>query len=345
MSTTIVGLYRTEADVRRVTDELSNHGFDRQEINRHDDSETDLRGWLVEHGVPDHEAEEYVAGVSHGGMLVTLDAEDDRAEEALAIMQRHEQAVAGAAGVGEAATTDARDANRTHPRNDARTNRVGNDDSPKDRVDAEGEETIEVVEEELEVGTREVDRGDVSVRRYATERPVEEQVRVRDETVNVDRRPVDRPVEHGDVDSAFQERTVAMTETDQEVVVGKRARVVEEVVLSKDVDERTETVRDTVRKTDVEIERADDVLDTERDDFLTHHRDTLGGTEEDYPDREPAYRYGAELANHPDHRGRTWSEVAPAAREQWIGQNGETWAEYEPAVRYSFERSAERGQR
>jgi hypothetical protein len=133
-----------------------------------------------------------------------------------------------------------------------------------------------------------------------------------------------------------------MTERDEEVVVGKRARVVEEVVLSKSVEGRTERVRDRVRRTDVEIERTDDVLASDREHYLRHHRDTFGGSESDYPDREVAYRYGIDLANHPDYLGLDWSEVAPSAQEHWARQNGETWWDYEPAVRYGYERASQR---
>jgi uncharacterized protein (TIGR02271 family) len=333
MATTVVGLYRTEADVQRVSDDLANSGFGRQEITRHDDTDPDLRNWLVDQGVPDREAADYVEGVRSGGKLVTVEVSDDRADEAVRIMQRHERTVAGAGTAVPAdrsATTEAETTTRRPAKSGTRV---------------EGEETLEVVEEELDVGTREVEGGGVRVSTYVTEKPVEKQVRVRDEKVDVERRPVDRPVSNAEADSAFQERAVEMSERTEDVVVGKQARVVEEVVLTKDVDERTETVRDTVRKTDVEVERTDDVLADHRDDYVTHHRDTFGGTEADYPEREPAYRYGIDLANHPDYRGRPWSEIAPAAREYWVRQNGETWMEYEPAVRYSYERASARGNR
>jgi stress response protein YsnF len=49
-----------------------------------------------------------------------------------------------------------------------------------------------------------------------------------------------------------------MTETDEEAVVSKTARVKEEVVVRKDVRERTETVHDTVRREDVEITKEPD---------------------------------------------------------------------------------------
>jgi stress response protein YsnF len=53
---------------------------------------------------------------------------------------------------------------------------------------------------------------------------------------------------------AFRERTVEVTETAEEAVVDKRARVVEEVVVRKGVDERVEQIDDTVRRTEVDID-------------------------------------------------------------------------------------------
>lgn len=57
------------------------------------------------------------------------------------------------------------------------------------------------------------------------------------------------------VDDAFRERTVEMTASGEEAVVGKTARVVEEVVVHKDVDTRTQDIDDTVRRQDVEVEQ------------------------------------------------------------------------------------------
>jgi uncharacterized protein (TIGR02271 family) len=85
------------------------------------------------------------------------------------------------------------------------------------------------------------------------ERPVEQDVTLREERVQVERRPVDRPVGTVPPD-AFRERSIEVTATGEEAVVQKDARVVEEVVVRKEAQERTETVRDTVRKTEVEVE-------------------------------------------------------------------------------------------
>ena len=45
-----------------------------------------------------------------------------------------------------------------------------------------------------------------------------------------------------------------MEERGEEAVVSKETRVTEELVIRKDVEERTETVSDTVRRTEVEVE-------------------------------------------------------------------------------------------
>lgn len=118
---------------------------------------------------------------------------------------------------------------------------------------AGNDEAIKIVEERLRVGKREVARGAVRVRSYVVERPVEEQVRLHEEKVTIERRPVDRAAANIDP-AAFQDRTIEMTTRSEEPVVSKEARVVEEVALHKDATDRVETVRDTVRRTEVNVE-------------------------------------------------------------------------------------------
>ena len=110
--------------------------------------------------------------------------------------------------------------------------------------------TIQLAEESLAIGKRAVNRGTTRVRRYVIETPVEEQVSLHSERVVVDRRPVTGQVA-GTVD--FSDKVLEATETDEQAVVGKTSRVVEEVALRKEASDRTETVRDTVRRQDVEI--------------------------------------------------------------------------------------------
>ena len=115
------------------------------------------------------------------------------------------------------------------------------------------EQVVPVVEEQLRVGKREVERGSVRVRSYLVEEPVREQVNLREERVEVERRPVDRPVQPGDT-GVFRDRTVEVSATGEEAVVGKEARVKEEIVVRKEADQRTETVEDRVRRTKVDVQ-------------------------------------------------------------------------------------------
>ena len=108
------------------------------------------------------------------------------------------------------------------------------------------------------VGTATVDRvlnerGGVRVTSHVVETPVEEQVRLHDERVTVERRPVNEPTGNLPAD-AFQEKIIEASATSEEAVVAKDVRVVEEIAVRKEATERVETVRDTVRETKVEVE-------------------------------------------------------------------------------------------
>lgn len=113
---------------------------------------------------------------------------------------------------------------------------------------------IPVVEEELKIGKRLIRRGGVRVYTSVTDRPIEESVRLREEHVEVTRQPVDRAATASDMSAL--ETPIEITETAEEPVVSKQAKVVEEVIVQKAATERTETVRDTVRRKDVDVKKA-----------------------------------------------------------------------------------------
>ena len=124
--------------------------------------------------------------------------------------------------------------------------------APVARTAATGGDTIQLSEESLAVGKRLVNNGGTRIRRYVVETPVQQDVTLRSEKVELERRPVTdgRPVT-----DSFSEKTVEMLASGEEAVVGKTSRVVEEVGLRKESTERTETVRDTVRKEEVAVEQ------------------------------------------------------------------------------------------
>ena len=225
---------------------------------------------LTRLGVSEDDANYYAEGVRRGGTLISVDASDEQAERAVAIMKQH-----GAVEIDKRAAQwrdegwSGFDANATETAFNAFAG-GGQANAPASEVTAEhqrpatepraaarqGQVSVPVVEEQLQVGKREVERGGVRLQTHVTEQPVSENVELREEHVNVERRPVDYTF-HGTESEAFKESLVEIREAYEELVVNKKARVVEEVVVNKDVEQHTETVHETLRRTDVNVEPID----------------------------------------------------------------------------------------
>jgi stress response protein YsnF len=135
------------------------------------------------------------------------------------------------------------------------------DISARRDVDTTAGRDLDVIEERVVVGKREVERGGVRVRTFVAERPVEEQVQLTEERVDVSRERVDEPISPQGLDATLTEDEFVVTARGEEAVVGKEARVVERVHVGKTADTRTETVRETERRRDVEVEPIDEGVD------------------------------------------------------------------------------------
>jgi uncharacterized protein (TIGR02271 family) len=288
MPTTFTAMYDRREDAERVQAELERLGIiDVDGKNIHDQnsagfgndggSSRDGRGFFDQMRdlfVSEEDSHHYAEGVRRGHFLLTVRTDDQNADRVHAMLENSGAvdvdekssswkkegwtAPAGAAGAGALGAT------------------AGSQQRDVSRASGQTEEHIPIVEEQLGVGKRDVSRGGVRVRSYVEEVPVHEQVRLREEHVDVQRRPVDQPLRAGELGGdPFQERSIEVTETAEEAVIGKSARVVEEVVVSKDVEQRTETIDDTVRKTKVDVDRVGDdrstadrsgAFDRDRDD-------------------------------------------------------------------------------
>jgi uncharacterized protein (TIGR02271 family) len=185
----------------------------------------------------------YEEGIRRGGHLLTARVDEQYADEVIVLLENSDAIDLDrraqewrAEGWTGAATAE------PIPGQAAATSRAGS------------EEAIPVVRERLRVGKREVNRGGVRVHSYVVEEPVEEQVNLREERVDVERRPVGQRVRGGAADDLLKDRTVEMTESAEEAIVSKDAEVTEEVVVRKFEGERTEGVSDTVRRTEVDVE-------------------------------------------------------------------------------------------
>lgn len=266
-------------------------------------SDTGFWASLKDLFVPDEDRTTYAEGVRRGSIVVSARVEDSKLEQAMDVLESHgavdldtreaewrqegwtgTQAVASstevasvpaATGLGVAATgmaagstTPAAASTSTTTAAATTTARVGD------------EEVIPIVEERLQVGKRDVERGRVRVRSYVVETPVSEQVMLHQEHVDVERRAIDRPVTGAE--AMFQDRTIEATETAEEAVIAKEARVTGEVVIRKKATEHTETVQDTVRRTEVDVD--DTTKDAAR---VTTGAGTAGAAPDDAPGNPP----------------------------------------------------------
>ena len=206
---------------------------------------------------------------------------------------------------------------------------------------------IPVVQEQLKVGKREVQRGGVRVYSRIVETPVDESIGLREEHVNVERRPVNEPISGADA-TAFKEQSIEMRETAEEAVVQKSARVVEEVMVNKEVTQREQQIHDTVRHTEVEVEQlgagmASSNMMGDDDYYRNHFTSTYGSSGDAYDDYAPAYSYGSEMRRNQKYSGRQWDDVESDLRTDWESRStgssaGSTWEKMKSAVRHGWDR-------
>lgn len=240
MAKSVVGLFESTRDAQGAMQELERAGFETSNISFVQQTINGLDRSLVSAGIPEHDASIYAEGVQQGGALIVLQALPNAdATRAAEILDRYNVVDIDTRGGHTHEATIDRTATRT---GSGYTNQYDG-----------GEVKIPIIQEELHVGKREVESGGVRVNTRVEEVPVNEQVTVREEQINVHRQPVDRAVTDADL-SAVDQGAFEMREHDEEVVVDKQARVVEEVHIRKDVEERNQQIQDTVRRTDVDVE-------------------------------------------------------------------------------------------
>jgi uncharacterized protein (TIGR02271 family) len=273
MTQTIVGVFDSLADAQRAADRLAQDGIARTDIQVHAQDTSggaDVAGEPLENsatartvaadtedGAPREggvahffrklfgdddepaEAGHYRESVRRGHALMSVDVTDEARIDAVRAAMNE----AGAMDIDERVTQW-----KTAGYNDYDSGAAPYtpDDIAADR------KAFPVVREELAVGKREVSTGGVRVYSRVTETPVSESVNLREEHATIERRAVDRPATEADLTGG----SVEIRETAEEAVVAKTARVVEEVVVGKESSQRTETVHETLRGTEVDVERS-----------------------------------------------------------------------------------------
>ena len=256
---TVVGLYSTVAEANKVKSALASEGYEAGHIKVIDQTGEGSTGStgsgepLMDKvknfftGFSEHNEEhtQYTSSIENGGALLAVTVPDERAEATADMLFEH-----GATGIqgdysrGSSAGAGAEDVAVL----EGGTGYTGS----TGRTAATGDQVINVVQEDLVVGKREVERGGVRIYSHVVETPVSADVTLHDERVVVDRRAVDRAATDADFNTGTG--VIELNAMGEEAVVGKTSRVVEEVRVGKQATERTEQITDTVRHTEVDVE-------------------------------------------------------------------------------------------
>jgi len=321
-----------------------------------------VAGLIKTHHMDAEDAEVYAEGVRRGETLLTVQVDDSDVSRTRDMLNRYnptdvhnEASTWRASGWSkfDESTTPTTDEVQSYrqrsssstglgantPSNTAQTQPSRAVSDASTRTTPDGKTVLPVVEEHVDVGKREVEKGKVRVYTETTEKPVSTDVSLRQENVTVERRPADRPVNASD--STFRDQDIELTEKSEQPVINKSARVVEEVVVGKDVTTQNQTVSDTVRRTDVRVERDNNAASNFNkydQNFRTDYQTRFGRTGKSYDAYMPAYQYGYTLASDPSYTGKDWTTFESDARTQWEREHPETlWEDIKDAARYAWD--------
>jgi len=290
------------------------------------------------------QAEVYEDAMRSGGVVLSLRADEDQLPRALGILDAHEELTERSAAAPAAYTADdgltspvggtlhdttndglaapasgtlstsPTSVQNTQAHAAARTSLTG---------DESDEDILRLAEERLEVGKRLVREGATRVRRYTVTEPVSENVSLHEQHAEIFRRPVSENSTADRVD--WSEKSVEVEETHEQPVVNKTAQIIEEVVLRKEASDRVETINDSVRRQEVDIDHA-------RTDPLSSEPASSHGTATD-PLSESTHQARADHTTRPVTPG---SE--PAHKEGFAEKAGDKIAEAKEKVEDKFKK-------
>ena len=361
---TLIAAYRSSADAQAAAADLQAAGINRSDIflesgagatasteatdsygSRTARHEGGIAGWfksLFDGEDANTAPTGYHKAIEGGGYLLSVDVHAGQVDSVETILNRHnplnvstdDQTTYG--NTGTAAVPPVATGTSTRP--------VAATGAVRDTTN----EAIPVIQEEMQVGKRQVLRGGVRVFSRMVETPVEESIGLREEHVNVQRNPVNRAATDADF-AAGREQTIEVDEYAEEAVVGKQVRVVEEVSIGKTSSERTETVKDTLRHTEVNVEQVPGSTATSSttkgttglydEDFRRDFQTRYASTGASYDTYSPAYTYGSEMAADPRYKGRNFSDVESDLRSDYGRRYpNSTWEKMKDSVRTGWDR-------
>jgi len=315
---TVVGLFDDRTEAMRAYTALVHEGYAKADLDILTSDDQDDRPKLdhMKEWVPAPDVNIYLEGVRHNGTLITANVADSAAARAAEIMSGY---------------------NMVNIK--ARANELQKTDKSLALLDpAKNDNVLEVIEEQLQVGKEQIERGRMRMYTVHSAHEVSQDVGLRDETLKVNRRPANRTVAINP--DLFKEQSFELVEMDEIAKVGKTARVIEEVSLGKEVAQKVETIKETLRRQDVQVEEVPAVrpLKDYETDFRSFYSKNLASSGATYDNLAPAFSFGYGLATREPFRSSPWSAVEADSRRIWEEKNPGTWDKNKAVVKYAWER-------
>jgi|HubBroStandDraft_6_1064221.scaffolds.fasta_scaffold310348_2 uncharacterized protein (TIGR02271 family) len=244
----VVAVYDTAAHAEAAVKTLKSAGYSANDISvtRSEDdaptaelSEPGFWHHLLGHDIGLHEAAAYGHTVVRGGVVVSVRVPESEVPKVIELLDTY-------------LPVDVLERARTYGSSAAAAPKVVVPPPTSANV-RKDEEVVRLAEEQLNVGKRQVDAGITRVRRFSVEKEVEANVTLHEEHAEVMRRAISNPGYLKDID--WSEQTIEVRETTERPVVNKTVRVTEEVVIRRRSSDHIETVHDTVRRQQLEVEK------------------------------------------------------------------------------------------
>jgi uncharacterized protein (TIGR02271 family) len=292
-----------------------------------------IAGALVGMGVPEEHAKYYEGEAKAGKTLVTVRA-DGRYDDAQQILRDH-----GAYDVESRGSAATATSNPTPQSSGAAT-----------RTMREGQEAVQLREEELVANKQRVETGQVQIGKEVVSEQRTLDVPVTREEVTIERHPVDRQPADSPIDD--RERSISVPVHEERVELDKRAVVYEEVGVGKREVQETQQVTGTVRREEARVENEGAVnagggtganWSQAMPVYRQRWQERNGTSRNRWEDAEPGYRYGFTTRTQPEYRGRTWNDVEPELQRDWTTRNPATpWERAKDSVREAWENTTDR---
>ncbi len=208
---------------------------------------------------------------------------------------------------------------------------------PQGQYAQEGNISVPIVEERLNVGKQQVQLGEVGLNKRIIEEQQNIPVDLMREDVYVEQHATaERALQPGELERVFQEETIRVPVRGEQAVVSKEAVVTGEVSIRKEQHTEQQQVTGTTRRVEVTVDKNYEKL---RSNFQQNWQQNYAKSGSTWEQDEPNYQYGYAAGTNQQYAGQTWQQAEPALQQSYTQQYGDNsaWQQLRNEVQQGFE--------